>query len=156
MIRVIRALAMALGAFASSLAIGGDESVLEAAKRFRSDASWQENSIVKADINCDGKSEYIVLGHTKYETIVAAFGGKSSRKPDSIAFSADRINPESAAIILESLDIGDEDFKEMLGGVPEGYQRSKSCKGIGLSDGNRDTVHIYWSRKRREFEAWSL
>jgi hypothetical protein len=37
-----------------------------------------------------------------------------------------------------------------------GFQQSKTCKGLNLSDGETDSAHIYWNHKALRFGEWQL
>ena len=55
--------------------------------------------------------------------------------------------------LLDSLA---DPFKSEVGELPEGLRPSRTCKGLNLSDGKVDSAHIYWNRKARRFDDWSL
>ena len=56
-------------------------------------------------------------------------------------------------LTTEGLDF---DPKEDLGYILPGFQRSKTCKGLDLSDDQIDSRHIYWNRELHRFDSWSL
>jgi hypothetical protein len=131
-------------------------SPMDAAQHFRPDVSWRAGSVLTADVDCDGRKDYVLLGAAAHEVVVALFRAGLGKAPDTVAFPIARFEPSFLRLDLERLDVTDAQFKEMLGERPEGYVRSSRCFGLSLGDGERDSVHLYWYKARREFGAWSL
>jgi len=141
---------------APRIVVANEPELLKAAQSFRADARWKLDLAITADVDCDRKLDHVLLGNTQNEVIVLVFRSGLKKKPDSIAFPTSRVTPETALLETEPLDVTDKDFQEMLGATPEGYRRSKKCKGLVLSDGQKDALHLYWHKSRHEFNAWSL
>jgi hypothetical protein len=59
---------------------------------------------------------------------------------------------------LKSLSsrVEDQDYdpKDEIGADLPGFRRSRTCKGLNLSDGGIDSAHIYWDHEARRFEDW--
>ena len=137
--------------------VSADEGALrQAAHSHCLDAQWKLNQAITADVACDGKRDVVLLGSTEHEVIILVFRSGLKKKPDAILFQTSRVAKETVSLTTESLDVDDTDFKQMLGETPEGFRRSKICKGLRLSDGQKDALHVYWHRKRHELSAWSL
>ena len=143
--------------------------VLAAAQRFLPEVDWKQQSVLTLDFTCRGRREYAILGATKGavvqiegraiasrtpEAVVAAFSSGLSAQPQLFQNSA--ANAELARLTIEDNDFTKKEFEASIGEVPEGLQSSKTCKGLNLSDGERDSVHLYWNRKRGRIGAWSL
>jgi len=130
--------------------------VIGAANKFMPGISWKENSVVIGDFTCRGRIEQAILGVSQPETarpymILAVFLDGINKQPEIIRDSIH--NPAYAELTTESLDY---DPRENVGDTLEGFQRSKTCKGLNIADGQRDSFHIYWNHESREFDWWSL
>jgi hypothetical protein len=70
-----------------------------------------------------------------------------------LRYSAKARDPKTAELTVEGLDY---DPNQDIGYELEGFQRSKSCKGLNLADGLTDSAHIYWNLKAHRFDDWTL
>src|SRR5262245_28145170 len=119
--------------------------------------TWKQNSVVSADFTCRGRTEYAIVGTVKSEAvgstyaIVAVFLDGLNKQPEIIEDRAR--NPASMELTLESLESGPEDA---FGRPVQGFEPSKTCKGLNLADGNIDSLHIYWNHYFHFFDSWSL
>lgn len=138
---------------ASVRAASGDATVIKnAAHKYFPMATWQERSIIGGDFTCSGKKEWAVLGTTPSEILVAVFVNGPSVKPEILHYSRSVRNGSTAVLSAEDMDY---DPQRDVGYALPGFQRSKTCKGLNLSDGEVDSAHIYWNRKARRFADWS-
>ena len=122
----------------------------QAAARYVPGVTWSLKSVVKGDFSCSGRVGQAILGTTSKEIVVAIFLHGTSEAPEVIRDSVRDIR--SAQLKVEGLDF---DPKEDLGYVLEGFKRSRRCKGLNLSDGQIDSLHLYWDTVHRRFEGWS-
>ena len=135
---------------------GSDDFVFSAATSADRTVTWQRKSILAGDFTCHGKREFAVLG-TKAKEIVVAVIRPPSRKPiDVLRYSGVARSPESAILTIEPLDFNLEELEQHVGYVPDGLEPSKTCQGLNMTDQMIDSAHIYWHRKKRRFESWSL
>ena len=140
-----------------SLAQAADESfVLSAAKTADRTVKWQEKSILRGDFTCRGATEFAILGTTPKEIVVAVFRLPSRKPVDLLRYSGTARNPETAILTIEPLDFDIKQLEQDIGYVPDGLQSSKTCLGLNMTDQMIDSAHIYWHRKNRRFESWSL
>jgi len=130
---------------------GGQLSIEAAASKYIPAVNWRINSVVVGDFSCRGRTEQAILGISASEIIVAVFLNGTSQRPEVIRDSA-----RSAASIMLTTEGLDFDPKEDLGYILPGFQRSKTCKGLDLSDDQIDSRHIYWNRELHRFDSWSL
>lgn len=122
---------------------------------------WDEKSIMSADVNCDGKTDHGILGYEKsvlYLMLVLGDVSESSTV-DTLAIglgepsSQNHLCGKTAQLNLESQEY---DLAEDLGENPEGFKKSKICKGLNVSDGMCDSFHIYWNHKTNSLDSWRL
>jgi hypothetical protein len=90
------------------------------------------------------------LGVNASEIVIAVFANGLKARPEILRYSA---KARRAELTVEDLDY---DPKQDIGYELDGFQRSKSCKGLNLGDGFTDSAHIYWNRKSHRFEDWTL
>ena len=90
------------------------------------------------------------MGVTSKEIVIAVFLNGTGEKPEILRYSAAVRDASQAKLRLESLDYGpDED----TGPLP-GFRRSRTCKGLNLSDDMIDSAHIYWNHDAKRFDEW--
>jgi hypothetical protein len=124
--------------------------IAAAASKFAPDVTWRPTSVLTADFSCRGRKEQAILGVTSKEIVIAVFLDGTSRKPEVLRYSAAARDARQAKLTLESLDY---DRDEDTGPLP-GFRRSRTCKGLNLSDGLVDSAHIYWNHDARRFDDW--
>jgi len=122
------------------------------------DVKWVNSSTVKVDINCDGVPDVAKIGYVDEHVRLAVTLGASNKTQvlefglgDSMA--QDSLCGTDAALAIEDTDY---DLTEALGENPEGFQRSKTCKGLNVSAGECDSMHIYWNRVKKNIDWWRL
>lgn len=128
-------------------------SALQALAAARPDVQWSADKVVTADLDCDGRPDYAALGRSEQKVFVGVVG--SQAKPEVLQFAIDpgeqaAICAEPATLRLESLEF---DPREEVGNRA-GFRRFRECKGLQLSGGECDAVHIFWSHDDRRF-TWS-
>jgi hypothetical protein len=112
---------------------------------------WRAESSVSADFTCRGRRESAIVGTTSKEIIIAIFIDGVSRKPDVLRYSAAMRDTRTATLTTETLDY---DPKDEDAGDLRGFRRSKTCKGLNLSDEKVDSAHIYWNHEAKRFDSW--
>ncbi len=122
-----------------------------AASRFVPGTTWQPQSVVEADFTCRGRREQAILGFTADEIIIAVFIGGATQPPEVLRYSARVRDPRAARLTTEGLDW---DPKRDEGIDLPGFQWSRTCKGLNLSDGKIDSAHIYWNHVAKRFDDW--
>jgi hypothetical protein len=131
------------------LAAASPNKIKEAAARSMPDVNWRVRSVVTDDFTCRGRKEAAILGVSATEIVISVFVEGLNQRPQVLRYSRKARRAETAQLTVESLD-DDPDYP-----LP-GFQRSRSCKGLNLSDGETDSAHIYWNRNSRRFDDWSL
>lgn len=128
------------------------------APAFSGDVKWDSSSVVKVDIDCDGVPDTAKIGYIDQHVRLAVTLG-ASRKTQFLEFglgdsmAQDSLCGTDAALAVEDTDY---DLTEALGENPEGFVRSKRCKGLNLSGGECDSMHIYWNHAKKSIDWWRL
>lgn len=122
----------------------------KAAAKYVPGVTWQARSVISGNFTCRGRIEHAILGVSASNVVIAVFVEGIKARPKVLRYSAK--NRETAKLATESLDY---DPREDPGyGLP-GFQSSKSCMGLNLSDDSTDSAHIYWNHEARRFDDWS-
>jgi hypothetical protein len=152
-----RTVAALVGLIASLHSFAGQENevVVQTARSLRPDVHWNQLSVFKADIDCDGKMDFVILGNNKLSAILFVFNRGFSEKPIEYIYSLEPYGEREFQIYAEELNFSEQNLLDMLGPDHKNYQRSKTCKGIYLYDGERDGVHLYWVKRQNSFAFWS-
>jgi len=124
-----------------------------AAAKFVPGISWQPKSALIADFSCRGHREQAILGMTPNEIVIAVFLNGLTEKPEVLRYSAAVRDRRTVKLTIEHLDY---DPKEAVGVDLPGFQRSRVCQGLNLSDGKIDSAHIYWNHDTKQFDDWTL
>lgn len=139
-------------AFSLVLAAAETASVPATASKFVPGVTWRPESVLVADFSCRGRQEQAILGVTTKEIVIAVFLNGLTGKPEVLRYSATARDPNEVKLTLESLDY---DPKDRVGDL-HGFRRSRTCKGLNLSDEKIDSAHIYWNHDAKRFDDWVL
>ena len=128
--------------------------VITAANKLMPGITWKEDSVVIGDFTCRGRTERAIvgLGHSEAAfpyAILAVFLDGLDKQPELI-----RDSVHIAANVKLTTESLDYDPQQETGVPIEGFQRSKTCKGLNLADDNTDSLHIYWNHSFRSFDLW--
>jgi hypothetical protein len=136
----------------SAIAAAAEPSMVQSAARFVPGVRWRAGSVLTADFSCSGRRQHAILGTNAKDIVIAVFVNGESRRPEVLRYSAAVRVARWAKLTLETLDY---DPLEELGYSLPGFQRSRTCKGLNLGDGETDSAHIYWNRDDHQFNEWS-
>lgn len=128
-----------------------EASVQAAAAKYVPGVHWRAESVIVGNFSCRDRTETAILGTSESEIVVAVFLDGLNRKPKILRYSTKVRNAAFATLEIESLDF---DREKELGYALPGFRRSKTCKGLNLSDGRSDSAHIYWNYESRRFDDW--
>jgi hypothetical protein len=139
-------------ALLSGILIGATQilSIAAAASKFLPDVTWRPKSVLTADFSCRGRREQAILGVTSKEIVVAVFLNGTNAKPEVLRYSAAVRDAGQAKLTFESLNF---DPDQDTGPLP-GFKRSRTCKGLNLSDDQTDSAHIYRNHDAKRFDDW--
>ena len=143
----------ALLASTTAVTTAQQAATVAAAETYVPGVAWRAASLVAGDFTCEGRIQEAILGTTEVEIVVAVFINGRGERPEVLRYSAAMRSPRLARLAIEGLDY---DPADILGERLPGFQRSKSCKGLNVSDGLVDAAHIYWNREAKRFEDWVL
>lgn len=157
MMVMVMLVALAIPAFADQNIPGDFSKIL---KRHNPKIKW-ERMLGKADINCDGKQDYIAIGKAKNRLYVAVvidpLNEKSKVSSINIGLgnegSQDSLGETNPSVRIVPLDY---DPKEATGLAAEGFKRSKSCKGVEIGGEETDEFNVYWNHKKGILDWWRL
>jgi hypothetical protein len=126
-------------------------SIATAAARYVPGITWRTTSVVTGDFSCSGRREQAILGTSRSDIVVAVFLNGTTERPEVLHYSTGMRDPSTASLMIESSDY---DANKEIGSPLPGFRRSKTCKGLNLSDGKVDAAHIYWNHDSRRFADW--
>lgn len=138
----------------------GDNFIVQQLKQRHPKVKWDKQSIKKADINCDGKTDVAILGKEGEKVVVAVVLGPPAK--DSIILSrllVGKHSQDSLCTARVRLLIEDQDYdpSEIFDGEPlPGFRQSKTCKGINVGDGECDSFHYFWNHDLKTIDWWRL
>ena len=122
------------------------------------DIKWDESSVVKADIDCDGLLDTAKLGYIENRVRLSVTLGADG-STQSIEFDLGKSDHQDSLcgsnVVLKVTDM-DYDLKEAFSENPEGFQQSKTCHGLDVSAGDCDSMHIFWNHKTKHINWWRL
>ncbi len=126
---------------------------------FSDDIKWDPSSVVKADVDCDGAPDTARLGYVGKNRVRLSVTFAATKTVQSLDFgwgdsmAQDSLCGTEAVLTVEDLDY---DLAEIFGEAPEGFKKSKTCKGLNVSGGECDSMHIYWDHQTKQIEWWRL
>ena len=123
---------------------------------------WDEESLVTADINCDGIVDHSKIGYDKLSVILMLELG--DRKGTELlkfrlssGISQSSLCGSKVTLSKEEPPKDDDDaFKFGLGAVPDGHKSLEGCFDLNLSGGECDSIHVYWNHNRNKLSWWRL
>jgi hypothetical protein len=125
-------------------------SLSTAATKFVPGVTWRAASAVSANFSCRGPEEHAILGVTATGIVIAVFLNGPDERPEVLRYSASARDPREVKLTIEGLDY---EPNQDTGPLP-GFRRSRTCKGLNLSDGMVDSAHIYWNHNAKRFDDW--
>jgi len=128
-----------------------ESSIATAAAKYLPGIQWRQNTVIRGDFSCQGQQQQAILGTTSSEIVIAVFLNGTNQPPEVLRYSAKARDASYAKLMIEDQDY---DPKEDPGYALPGFRRSKTCKGLNLSDGLVDSAHIYWNHDARQFDDW--
>jgi hypothetical protein len=122
----------------------------------RPDVRWDPKSGLIADFDCDGSPDAAFLGRTEGNVFVGLVRAASAQ-PEILEFGVGGAAQSALCdgpgkLALESLDY---DPAEEVSRI-DGFVRSRRCKGLVLSGGECDPIHLFWNHKTNRLEWWRL
>jgi hypothetical protein len=115
---------------------------------------WDAKSARSADFDFDGSLDAASLGHAEGKVFVGVYRA-SAKQPQILEFGVnpsvqDAICEEPAQLEIESLG---DDPNENIGEI-DGFNTSQQSKGLELSGGDCDPIHIYWNHRTKHIWWW--
>ena len=143
---------------APALDVPPPQATSQAAAATAEDAGDAHPAAVKADIDCDGAEDTAQMEYVENRVRVTVTFA-ATKTSQSLEFGlGDSMAQESLCGTEATLEIEDTDYDliEAFGENPEGFRQSKTCKGLNLSDGECDSMHIFWNHDARHIDWWRL
>jgi len=126
-------------------------SIASSAAKYLPTTKWQQNSVGGGDFSCQGRQQQAILGTTSSEIVIAIFLNGTDQRPEVLRYSAKARDASTAVVTIEGQDF---EAKMDTGYILAGFKRSRTCKGLRLSDGLIDSAHIYWNHDANRFDDW--
>ena len=113
---------------------------------------------VVGDINCDGKPDSAEIVKTA-STVTLKVTLNDGTKANELSFGLGQPDRQDALCgvtpILKDEKLAD-DLSDALGQNPQGYKASPHCVGLNISDGDCDSIHVYWNHQTKMLNWWRL
>jgi hypothetical protein len=117
-------------------------------------AEWEKKSLLEADLDQDGRKDYVLLGRHKGDFVVGIVKGPV--RADSQTWMLDfPSHGGEDALCSKHVKMALESLADSENQGPEADQPRKG-QGINLSDDLCDAFHIYWSPRKQDFAWWRL
>jgi len=149
-------------AFFASAAEAATSAFITQVKAQRPDVRWDTDSQIVEDFNGDGKLDFALLGYAKDAigkdlAVVALKIEKPDKKPDVqflvFGIEAGRQGAVCAMPVKlssEKFDCTNADSTQKL----PGCRKSKHARGLNLSGGDCDAIHLYLNHISQEMSWW--
>lgn len=144
-------------ALAQPLLCSAAENFLSSLSRSYPEIKWEKSSVVTADFNGDKIIDRAVIGYKDGQAIVSISMGhdKNHSKTQLLPFGVGAgiqaaICEVPATLKTEPLECTAEDSP-----LP-GCKRLSAAKGLSLSGGKCDSIHLYWNHLTKQMEWWRL
>ena len=116
--------------------------------------AWDAATRLVGDVDCDGVTDSAFVGHSTSGVFVGLVRAASA-SPEVLSFAVgsgiqEAVCSDKAVLTFESLDY---DPGEAVGEVA-GFQRSVTCKGLNLGDGDCDSIHMFWNTSTHHLDDW--
>jgi hypothetical protein len=117
---------------------------------------WDVDSAVVADIDCDDRVDTAAVGRKDDEVRVGLVRGAELSPPQVLAFAVSTAEQAAVCSVDVALEVEsmDKELRDEEMDPPAGYQRSATCQGLALGDGNCDSIHLYWNHDSSQLDWW--
>jgi hypothetical protein len=115
--------------------------------------NWNTKSAVSGDVNCDGKSDTVVLGSEKNGVVVAVVSGAQSERPQVFSFRISRDTQDGFCASSTRIELSPLDCRSDEGALP-GCTPNKSCQAFTVIDTECDPFNFYWDSSHKTISWW--
>jgi len=161
--KVIQRLLGVFFCFLSFVAIAQDlkatDSAVSILKAAQPKVTWDAKSTAFSDVTCDGKTDTIVVGYEKEETVWlgVVYGNKTNlvAKPVTMSFRVGKHSQDSfcsVPIQIKTYPINCSGDGETL----PGCIKLKGCSAFSMVDNTCDSFHFYWDSSLKELQWWRM
>jgi hypothetical protein len=114
--------------------------------------TWSTKSLVKADLDGDGQTDYALGGVKKGRYVVGIVQGPpaTGARYWTLDFGVSEEDQESLCSLQAKLTVEELDRS---GGEDD---MAAHAKGLSLHDDRCDAFHIYWNTREKRYEWWRL
>ncbi len=117
--------------------------------------------VVSADINCDSKNDYAMIGIEGEKLELTLILGEIEKIPRTVTMEFGLGNSMSQSAMCGDnpklkLESQAHDLIDVLAANPDGYKKSDVCKGLNIYDGMCDSFHLFWNHKTNTLNWWRL
>lgn len=120
---------------------------------------WDGSSLLKADVNCDGKLDFTTLGYKGDEVFVRTSIADSD-VVSVLEFGLNQPSRQDALcgkdVKLSSYQNSKEGLIEVFDEIPKEYKASQVCHSLNISAGECDSIHMLWNHETYKLNWWRL
>lgn len=141
----------------AALADFGTSQVIQAVKRIQSTVAWDSTSIVRGDLNGDGRRDEAIIGIHQQRVFIAVVLSASSRKlkTEVLAFGIGTHSSDSICELPAKLTVEPLECSPLDGPLP-GCRSSSKAAGLALHGGECDPINFYWDHQNKKLAWWRL
>ncbi len=117
------------------------------------EVQWDHESAAVADVNCDRKTESIVLGKQANEVVIAVVSGGRQDKPELLYFPIRADTQDGFCAMPVRIEVYSLECDSDEGSLP-GCRPAKGCQAFTVRDDECDGFNFYWNSSRKSLVWW--
>ena len=143
-------------ALAFPMGCNASEAFLTTLYRAHPEIRWEKSSVITSDFNGDKIMDSAALGYKGKQIIIGvSMGHKKNTKVQLLPFSIGAEIQEAICALPATLEAEPLECTAEDSPLP-GCKQLTAAKGLFLSGGECDPIHLYWNHITKQMEWWRL
>jgi hypothetical protein len=126
----------------------------------QSGTQWKNDSLLRADLNDDGKLDYAIYGikNNKQVIVAVVFSPiENKSKPYVLELGIGGCQKCVSQLPIDmTKELMDYDPKEAIDGDLPGFKQSKTAHELEIDDKETDPIHVFWNCQNKTLDWWRL